>query len=142
MTLSNQTPPKTTPLPAAGDAKRLALLRNAVLVLSLSFIAWPSHADDDCDVPVQLWQSREAVRKMAEDQGWQVQRLKIDDGCYEIRALDAEGRALKAKIDPQTLAIVKMKRKDRDHDRDRKDKDRDRKDRDDKRPRDPATRTN
>ena len=43
-------------------------------------------ADDDCDAPIAHWQPRDAVLRMAAEQGWQVQRLKIDDGCYEIRA--------------------------------------------------------
>jgi hypothetical protein len=98
----------------SAEVKRFALARQALLVLSLGFAAWPSLADDDCDVPLQQWQPREAVRRMAAAQGWQVQRLTIDDGCYEIRATDAQGRAFKAKIDPQTLAIVKIKHKDRD----------------------------
>jgi hypothetical protein len=97
---------------AAGARKRHAFLWQVLLALFLGFAAWPSLADDDCDVPVQLWQSREAVRQMAVAQGWQVQRIKIDDGCYEIRGTDAQGRAFKAKLDPQTLAIVKIKRKD------------------------------
>jgi hypothetical protein len=62
------------------------------------------------------WQSREAVRQMAAQQGWQIQRLKIDDGCYEIRGTDAQGRPFKAKIDPETLKVLKMKQ--RDHQRD------------------------
>lgn len=97
-----------------GGAMVKALVRQVLLALSLGFAAWPCLADDDCDVPVRQWQSREAVRQMAVAQGWQVQRLKIDDGCYEVRGTDAEGRAFKARIDPQTLAIVKIKRKDRD----------------------------
>jgi hypothetical protein len=125
--------PRTSPLPATGAVRSYAFLRQTLLVLSLGLIAGPSWADD-CDVPVQQWQSREAVRQMAADKGWQLQRLKIDDGCYEIRGLDAEGQAFKAKIDPQTLAIVKIKR--RDHDRDRKD--RDHKSRDGQRTRDAA----
>ena len=46
---------------------------------------------------------------MAASQGWQIQRLKIDDGCYEIRGTDAQGQAFKAKIDPETLKVLKMK---------------------------------
>lgn len=99
--------------------KRFTFLRQGLLVLSLGCVAWPGWADDDCDVPVEQWQPREAVRRMAAAQGWQVQRLKIDDGCYEIRGIDAEGRAFKAKVDPQTLAVVRIKRKDRDDERDR-----------------------
>ena len=30
-------------------------------------------------------------------------------GCYEIRGTDAQGRTFKAKIDPETLKVLKMK---------------------------------
>lgn len=91
-------------------------LRRGVLALSLALLSVPALADDDCDAPVERWQSRDAVRQMAAQRGWQVQRLKIDDGCYELRGKDAEGREFKAKLDPETLQVVKMKRRDRDHD--------------------------
>ncbi|MCY1375816.1 Peptidase propeptide and YPEB domain protein [compost metagenome] len=56
---------------------------------------------------------------MAVAQGWQIQRLKIDDGCYEVRGTDAQGRAFKAKIDPETLKVLKMKQDDRQRARER-----------------------
>jgi hypothetical protein len=103
--------------------------RCGLLALALGLVALPTLADDDCDAPVNRWQSREAVRQMAAQQGWQIQRLKIDDGCYEIHGTDAQGRSFKAKIDPETLKVLKMKQgdrqrsrernRDRDHDRDR-----------------------
>ena len=68
-------------------------------------------ADDDCDVPLGQWQPREAVQAMAQARGWQVDRLRIDDGCYQIRGIDETGQPFKAKIDPGTLAVVKIKRK-------------------------------
>ncbi len=89
------------------------------LVLSMSLLALPAMADDDCDAPTRQWQPREAVMQMAAQQGWQVQRLKIDDGCYELRGRDAQGRAFKAKIDPRTLSVVKLKQRDHDDDDDR-----------------------
>lgn len=70
-------------------------------------------ADDDCDVPLGRWQPREAVQAMAQARGWQVDRLRIDDGCYQIRGTDETGQPFKAKIDPATLAIVKIKRRTR-----------------------------
>jgi hypothetical protein len=90
-----------------------------ILALCLALAAAPAMADDDCDVPVERWQSRDAVMRHAASQGWQVQRIKIDDGCYEVRGRDAQGRAFKAKLDPQTLHVVKMKLSGDDRERDR-----------------------
>ena len=102
-------------------------LRGGLLALSLGLVALPIWADDDCDAPVNRWQSREALRQMADRQGWQIQRLKIDDGCYEIRGTDSQGRSFKAKIDPETLKVLKLKQRDRKRDRERdRDRDRDR----------------
>ena len=91
-----------------------------LLALSLGTGALPALAGDDCDVPVERWQPRDAVLRMAAAQGWQVQRLKIDDGCYELRATDAQGRAFKARIDPQTLAVLKIKHRDGQRERERR----------------------
>ena len=99
-------------------------MRHGLLALSLSLAALPVLADDDCDAPLNRWQSRDAVHQMAFAQGWQIQRLKIDDGCYEVRGTDALGRTFKARIDPETLKVLKLKQEDHQRDRDR---DRDRK---------------
>jgi hypothetical protein len=91
--------------------------RVVLATLCLWPIAPPALARDDCDVPVERWQSRDAVRQHAALQGWQLRQLKIDDGCYEIRGRDAQGHVFKAKLDPETLRVVKIKR---DNDRGRK----------------------
>ena len=98
-------------------------LRQSLLALSVGLAALPVSASDDCDAPLHRWQSRDAVRQMAAAQGWQIQRLKIDDGCYEIRGTDAQGRSFKAKIDPETLQVLKLKSDGSPsaHDRDRED---------------------
>ena len=93
-------------------------LSQGLLVVLLGFAALPALAEDDCDAPLNRWQSRDAVRQMAAAQGWHIQRLKIDDGCYEIRFTDAQGRSFKAKIDPETLKVLKLKQDD--HKRERK----------------------
>lgn len=85
----------------------------AGLVLAASMgLAW---ADDDCARPMGEWQPRDAVQRMAESQGWSVRRIRIDDGCYEVIGRDATGRAIEAKIDPGTLAVVELEYED-DHD--------------------------
>jgi hypothetical protein len=105
--------------------QRALLALSLPLALTLTLVAASALADDDCDVPIEQWQPRAAVLQKAAQQGWKVQRLKIDDGCYEIRGRDEQGRRFKAKLDPHTLETVKMKRRDRDRDRD-SDKERDR----------------
>lgn len=102
-------------------------IQRGLLVLAASLAALPGLASDDCDVPIHRWQSREAVMQMAESRGWDVSRLKIDDGCYEIRGTDAQGRRFKAQIDPETLQPVRMKLRDKNDDKDKeRSRDRDR----------------
>ncbi len=78
---------------------------------------WPAWAGKECDAPPETWQPRSAVSALAERNGWRVERLKIDDGCYEIKGRDSAGQRLKAKIDPASLRIISIKREHGDHDR-------------------------
>ncbi|MFP7674636.1 PepSY domain-containing protein [Marivita sp. S0852] len=74
--------------------------------------------DDDCRVPMADWQPREAVQQMAEAQGWTVRRIETDDGCYEIKGRDANGREIEVEVDPATLAVVEFEYEDDDDDDD------------------------
>ena len=65
-------------------------------------------ASDDCTDPVADWQPRETLRLQLEQHGWQVQRIKVDDGCYEVRGTDKIGNAFKAKYAPASLRIRKL----------------------------------
>ena len=71
-------------------------------------------ADDDCFVPMADWQPREAVARLAEENGWTVRRIKIDDGCYEIDGTNAEGRRIEATINPATLEVIDLEYDDGD----------------------------
>jgi len=92
---------------------RITILIAAILLGPIC--ANPAMADDDdCTVPMADWQPREAVQKMAEARGWTVRRIKTDDGCYEIRGQDENGREFEVKIDPGSLAIVDIEYEDDD----------------------------
>ena len=67
--------------------------------------AW---ADSSCDEPVANWQPREVLRQQLEQKGWTVQRIKVDDGCYEVRGTDRLGNRVKAKYAPASLRIRKL----------------------------------
>ncbi len=71
-------------------------------------------ADDKCKVPMAQWQPREAVEQMAKARGWTVRRVKIDDGCYEIKGQDEKGRRIEVTVDPGSLAVLEVEYDDDD----------------------------
>ena len=79
-----------------------------LIVMTALGVASAAQADEACTVPMADWQPRATVQQMAEAQGWTVRRIKIDDGCYEIKASDAQGRAIEVQVDPSTLAMVEF----------------------------------
>ena len=85
-----------------------------VLTLAALMAAGAVRADDDCVVPMTDWQPREAVARLAAENGWTVRRIKIDDGCYEIVGTDATGRRIEVKLHPGTLSVVEMEYEDND----------------------------
>lgn len=72
-------------------------------------------ADDDCWAPMADWQPRDAVQKMAKQQGWTVRRIKIHDGCYRIYGRNAKGQEMKLTVNPVTLEIVNPSENDGNH---------------------------
>ena len=63
-------------------------------------------ADDDCRRPMAEWQSREAVTAHVTALGVTAERLRIDDGCYELNVIDQGGNHLEMIVDPQTLDVI------------------------------------
>ncbi len=64
-----------------------------------------ARADTDCADPISEWKPRELLRQQVEQRGWTVRRIKVDDGCYEVRGLDRMGNKIKAKYAPASLRI-------------------------------------
>ena len=69
-------------------------------------------ASERCTVPMKDWQPRQALQFKLEAEGWKVKHIKIDDGCYEAKAINADGNEVEATYNPATLAIIKMERED------------------------------
>ncbi|KAA3639338.1 MAG: PepSY domain-containing protein [Proteobacteria bacterium] len=75
----------------------------ATLLLSTTVLA-----DDDCTDPVADWQPQENLRQLMIDNGWEVKRIKVDDGCYEVKGFDQDGHRVEAKFSPVTLEILEL----------------------------------
>ncbi|SFR40247.1 PepSY domain-containing protein [Litoreibacter janthinus] len=98
----------------------------ATMLTVTAIAAGPALADDDCFVPMAKWQPREAAASFAAAQGWSVRRIKIDDGCYEIKGRDADGREIEVKLHPDTLSVIEFEYEDDEDDDEDDDDDDDR----------------
>jgi len=79
------------------------------LALIAALPASAALADDHCTVPADQQQSWAAVTQLAENYGWTIHWVEIDDGCYEVQVTDVGGNKIKADIDPATLDVIKAK---------------------------------
>jgi hypothetical protein len=86
---------------------RRSLFTTTLLLAGLT--AGTAFAGDRCSVPLGEWQPREALQQKLQAQGWQVNRIKTDEGCYEAYAIDENGRRVEAYFDPKTLTMLRSK---------------------------------
>ena len=93
-------------------------IKPIVITFSLLLMSGNALADDDCDEPVAGWQPRENLRQKLEAEGWKVFRIKVDDGCYEVKGRDPKGRRVEAEYSPATFELREMEREDDDDDDD------------------------
>lgn len=92
-----------------------------VLFFNCIFTSTAALAEEECRDPIAQWQTREALKKHLEKQGWVVHRIRIDDGCYKVRAIDEQGRRVKATYAPASLTLLEFKVKDREHEQQEQD---------------------
>ncbi len=63
-----------------------------------------------CDSgPKTGWQPPAKLEQALKDKGWTVRKIKEDGGCYEVYALDAQGKRQEAYFHPVTLEPVPTK---------------------------------
>jgi hypothetical protein len=82
-------------------------------IAAATFSASPVHATGlaTCDSgPQSGWQPQATLEKHLVSQSWQVRRIKIDGGCYEVYAINDRGERVEAYFHPVTLAPVPTSR--------------------------------
>ncbi|MDW5375344.1 PepSY domain-containing protein [Halomonas sp. HP20-15] len=78
----------------------------SIAALALLGVAGSALAGERCDVPEDQWQPQAALEKKLSAMGWDIKRVKHDEGCYEVYALDADGQRREVYFDPATLESV------------------------------------
>lgn len=86
---------------------RIALLFVAGLLISPGVFATGLATCDSG--PKETWQPQEKLEQILKERGWQIRRVKIDGGCYEVYALNDKGERVEAYFHPKTLAPVPTK---------------------------------
>lgn len=82
-------------------------LKPLALVIALSASS-AALANDNCRRPMAEWQPREAVTARATELGLITERLRIDDGCYELSGRDGDGNRISVTLDPATLVVLEL----------------------------------
>ena len=73
---------------------------------TFAFAAGPASATGlaTCDSgPKEGWQPQAKLEKQLTDQKWQVRRIKVDGGCYEVYAVDKAGKKVNLAYNAETL---------------------------------------
>jgi len=99
------------------DKKALSLTSLAAAVVSALGLAMSQSAlatgKASCDAgPQASWQTQEQLGSMLTAKGWQIRRIKIDGGCYEVYAMNERGERVEAYFHPRTFAPVPIGSKD------------------------------
>lgn len=79
-----------------------------IALLAGLMLSGAAMASDDCHSPMANWKSKEAVTAHVTQLGITTERLRIDDGCYEVRGRDGDGNQVELKIDPASLAVLEL----------------------------------
>ncbi|KGK42140.1 hypothetical protein LH51_09450 [Nitrincola sp. A-D6] len=78
------------------------------LLIATLLTSGAAFASDDCNDPIDTWQPQESLQQMLEDNNWQVNRIKVDDGCYEVKGMDTLGNRFEATYSPASLEIREL----------------------------------
>ena len=91
---------------------RSTLLILALGVVSASLPAANAYAYEGCKGgPRAQWKSPELAKKAAIENGFtKVQKVILEDGCYEVVTLNDDGKIVGVHFDPVTLKLEKVER--------------------------------
>jgi hypothetical protein len=75
-------------------------------VAALCTSAAVAHGGFQCNEPTKEWKLREELENKLKAEGWEVRKIKIDQGCYEVYGFDGKGQRREAYFNPKTFDLV------------------------------------
>ncbi|MGB5950173.1 MAG: PepSY domain-containing protein [Parvibaculum sp.] len=95
---------------AAGALATLALTSAALTSAAMTSSAMAADKDARCtDQPREQWMSKDAAKAKATALGYEVRRVKVEDGCYEIYAFDSNKAKVEIFMNPVSGELVNRK---------------------------------
>jgi hypothetical protein len=85
---------------------RAAFLAAAVITLGTARLAGATGLATCDSGPPEKWQSQEKLAAILKEKGWEIRKIKVDGGCYEVYAIDAKGKSLEAYFHPVTFERI------------------------------------
>lgn len=65
-----------------------------------------AHGDFKCDVPVKEWKLQDELEDKLKSEGWEIRKIKIDNGCYEVYGFDKMRKRKEVYFNPKTFEVV------------------------------------
>lgn len=64
-----------------------------------------------CDVPEEQWGTMDDLEAKLVGDGWQVRKVKVDEGCYEVYGTTPDGDRVEAYFDPASFETLLVSRR-------------------------------
>lgn len=86
------------------------LLSALLLTAAISVPAFASGEKFDCGMTDKAtWMSEDAAKAKGVELGYEVGKIKVEDGCYELYAKDKDGKKLEVFMHPVSGEVVGAK---------------------------------
>lgn len=92
--------------------RKVLLITAAITTLAIASPVMASGDDVNCKNPTDKWLAKEEIKSKAEEQGYDVRRIKREDGCYEVYAINNKDERVEIYMNPATAEIVKIEVED------------------------------
>lgn len=89
--------------------KKIFYVATSLALLTAISPAAASGDDVSCEPIKGVWMSKGEISAKAEDLGYDVRRVKTEDGCYELYVVDKDGKKAEIYMNPVSGDVVKTK---------------------------------